>query len=106
MKAHVWLIFGGVLLSSCRQGPQTGSAAATKDPKEETHQESVTHWTGRTELFMEYPTLIGGTKGRFAIHLTRLENFKPLKTGRVEVRLRGQDGSTEVFTTPGPSRPG
>src|SRR3989442_55105 len=58
------------------------------------------------ELFLQYPILIGGTKGRFAIHLTRLENFKPLKAGRVEVHLRGQDGSTDVFTTPGPSRPG
>ncbi|MBI3693934.1 MAG: efflux RND transporter periplasmic adaptor subunit, partial [Acidobacteria bacterium] len=40
------------------------------------------------------------------MHFTSLDTFKPLTSGKVEVLLNGKDGSTEVFTTPGPSRPG
>ena len=60
---------------------------------------------GTTELFAEYPPLVLGETSRFAIHLTRLDTFKPLLDGRVEVRLEG-GGSAEVFATGAPSRPG
>lgn len=66
---------------------------------------SVSHWSPRTELFMEYPALIAGHTGRFAVHLTRLDNFKPLAAGSVEIRLASA-GGTERFSTTGPSRPG
>ena len=50
------------------------------------------------------PSCVGETS-RFAIHLTRLDTFKPLLDGRVEVRLEG-GGPVEVFATDAPSRPG
>jgi RND family efflux transporter MFP subunit len=67
---------------------------------------SVTRWTDSTELFAEYPPLAVGETSRFAIHLTRLADFKALTEGRVEVHLRGGPGPTEVFRVDGPSRPG
>ncbi|MDQ3348225.1 MAG: efflux RND transporter periplasmic adaptor subunit, partial [Acidobacteriota bacterium] len=47
----------------------------------------VTRWTDKTELFAEYPALTVGQTSRFAIHLTRLDSFKALTEGRVEVHL-------------------
>jgi RND family efflux transporter MFP subunit len=67
---------------------------------------AVTDWTGRTELFIEYPPLIAGQPGRFAVHLTDLQNFRPLTAGRVTVELRPAGGSPETFEVTGPSRPG
>ena len=67
---------------------------------------SVTRWSQKTELFAEYPPLTVGSDSRFAIHLTRLDTFKPITEGRVEVHLRGGGGPAEVFQVEAPSRPG
>ena len=67
---------------------------------------SVTRWTDKTELFAEYPPLAAGSTSRFAIHLTRLDTFKALADGQVEVRLEGGSNQPEVFRVDGPSRPG
>lgn len=67
---------------------------------------AVTRWTDKTELFAEYPPLVVGQTSRFAIHLTRLDSFKALTDGHVEVRLSGGDGPPEVFAVEAPSRPG
>lgn len=82
------------------------SAVPTATP-EEPDALSVTRWTDKTELFAEYPPLAASSTSRFAIHLTRLDTFKPLTDGNVQVRLEG-GGSTpaEVFDAGGSSRPG
>jgi membrane fusion protein, heavy metal efflux system len=67
---------------------------------------SVTRWTDKTELFAEYPPLVVGGTSRFAIHLTRLDSFKPLTEGNVEVRLQGGSSQPEVFHVEAPTRPG
>jgi membrane fusion protein, heavy metal efflux system len=77
-------------------------AAAPEEPE----PLSVTRWTDKTELFAEYPALVVGGTSRFAIHLTRLDSFKALTEGNVEVRLQGGSGQTEVFRVEAPSRPG
>ncbi|HET7695080.1 MAG TPA: efflux RND transporter periplasmic adaptor subunit [Vicinamibacterales bacterium] len=66
----------------------------------------MTRWTGKTELFAEYPPLVAGSTSRFAIHLTRLDTFEPLSEGSVEVRLQAPGGQPEVFRVDAPSRPG
>jgi len=75
-------------------------------PAPELEPLAVTQWTEKTELFAEYPPLVVGQVSRFAIHLTRLDSFKALTAGRVEVRLSGGSGPEEVFTVEAPSRPG
>jgi membrane fusion protein, heavy metal efflux system len=89
-----------------RDGMSEAKQVATAPQEPEPHPESFTNWTARTELFMEYPPLVSGQISRFAIHLTRLDNFKPISKGRVEVRLTGPDGTTEVFSADTRSRPG
>jgi len=66
---------------------------------------AVTHWTGRSEVFMEYPVFVAGESGRAAIHVTDLLSFSPLNTGEAVVGLRGTDGRFLEFRG-GPSRPG
>jgi RND family efflux transporter MFP subunit len=98
---HLWRVaLAGALLSGC-----SGSAP---EPAEETGPPglSVTRWTDRTELFAEYPALTVGETSRFAIHLTRLDTFKALTDGQVEVQLRGGATPPEVFRVDAPSRPG
>ena len=62
----------------------------------------ITQWTDKTELFMEYPELIVGQEATFAVHLTRLSDFKPISESEVQFVFsseRGNEGSlteTEV----------
>jgi RND family efflux transporter MFP subunit len=100
MKWVTWL--GVVVLAaSC-----TRPAAEPPPAEEELEPLSVTRWSERTELFAEHPPLVVGQTSRFAIHLTRLDTFKALLEGRVEVQLSGGGAPTETFTVDGPSRPG
>ncbi len=89
-------------LAACRRQEPVAQQAAEPEP----HPESFTNWTGKTELFAEYPPLITGRISRFAVHLTRLDTFKPVTAGRVEIHLTDANGKLERFTTAAPSRPG
>ena len=73
---------------------------------EEPPRLAVTHWTRTTELFMEYSKLVAGKTSHAAIHFTELGSFKPLTEGKVRVQLTAADGTSETFSTEGPSRPG
>jgi hypothetical protein len=102
MKSVLIVIIAAMGLASC------GKQQAKEEPKslvEKPEGLSVSHWTARTELFMEYPVLVANVGGRFAVHFTRLDNFRPMKAGKVDIRLDGP-GGTETFSSPGPSRPG
>ena len=42
----------------------------------------VTQWNDSTELFLEYPHPVAGeATGNWAIHLTDMEDFKPIRSG-------------------------
>jgi len=95
-----------LLLLILAAGCQKPRSSATASQAPEPHTESLTHWTAATELFMEHPPLVSGQTSRFSIHLTRLDNFKPVTKGKVEVRLSGAGDASHVFSTDAPSRPG
>ena len=67
----------------------------------------VTSWTDKTELYMEYPPLVAGETVRFAVHLTRLNDFSALNAGRPSVEMTPESAGAAV-TLPGsdPLRPG
>jgi RND family efflux transporter MFP subunit len=90
LAASVW---------GCRDAPVEQTAA-----EQEPAVIAVTTWTSKTELFMEYPPLVAGEQARFAIHLTDLSTFKPIREGRVVVRLEGD--TIHRFEVEGPSTPG
>ncbi|MEO5741754.1 MAG: efflux RND transporter periplasmic adaptor subunit, partial [Vicinamibacterales bacterium] len=101
MAMRLWCVLALVAATAaCASGTDP---AAPADP--EPARVAVTRWTDKTELFAEYPPLATGGTSRFSIHLTRLDTFKPLTEGHVEVQLRGGD-APEIFSVDSPSRPG
>ena len=56
--------------------------AAGQAPGSEGRTLDVTNWTQKTELYMEYPPLVAGQTARFAVHLTRLDDFQALNAGQ------------------------
>ena len=87
------------LVSACRRAPPPQTAAPEEAPAV-----AVTIWSERTELFMEYPPLVAGQDARFAVHLTDLSNFAPLREGKVVIRFEGD--TITRFEVDGPSTPG
>ncbi|HUR56964.1 MAG TPA: hypothetical protein VM029_04610, partial [Opitutaceae bacterium] len=67
----------------------------------------ATSWTGKSELFMEYPPLVTGQSARFAVHLTKLDDFKALNAGKPSVTFTPEaGGAATVFAGTPPLRPG
>ncbi|MDQ8150832.1 MAG: efflux RND transporter periplasmic adaptor subunit [Gemmatimonadota bacterium] len=77
-------------LSAC--GGATGDAAA----EPELQSGAITHFTDSTELFMEHPALIVGEAGKFAVHLTDLTDFAPLRSGRLTLRFTPRGGGAPL----------
>jgi RND family efflux transporter MFP subunit len=74
-------------------------AACTSAPVEIAGEEEAfptrieTRWTDRFEWFVEHPLLVAGMEASFAVHLTRLDGFRPIEEGRMTVELLAPDGS-------------
>ena len=100
LKLLFSILLAGLISASCNR------SAAPLGAPEGPESLSVTRWTDKTELFAEYPPLAVGSTSRFAIHLTRLDTFKALTEGNVEVRLEGGASQREIFRVDAPSRPG
>lgn len=68
---------------------------------------TVTTWTDSLELFMEYPPQVAGTAGDpWAIHLTRLRDWSPVREGTLTLYFTGPDGSAHTVRADAPARPG
>ncbi|MDP1569277.1 MAG: efflux RND transporter periplasmic adaptor subunit [Vicinamibacterales bacterium] len=102
MSDRVVLILGVIALIGALAA--CGSAPPPAPVVEEPPAIAVTLWSPRTELFVEFPPLVAGAEARFAIHLTDLEDFAPLREGRVVVRFEGE--AITQFEVDGPSTPG
>ena len=67
----------------------------------------VTQWNDSTELFLEYPHLVAGQQtGNWAIHLSSMKDFKPIRLGSLTVRFIGERGPAEVFEIDSVARDG
>lgn len=67
----------------------------------------VTHWTGELELFVEFPPHVKDVASDpWAIHLTWLEDWQPVREGRLTLLLRGPGGAREEIVMDAPARPG
>jgi membrane fusion protein, heavy metal efflux system len=84
------------------RGRDPGHEHGIEDPRPAL---SFTHWTERTELFMELRALVVGQDSPCAAHVTTLEPFSALATGSVTVLLRSPAGD-ERFESLAPSVPG
>jgi len=68
--------------------------------------QSVTRWTERTELFMEFPPLIVGKETRFAAHVTEMPSFNAVTAGSASIRLKMAGASPLEGSVPEPASPG
>ena len=67
---------------------------------------SVTQWSNKTEIFMEYPALIVGEETAFAIHLSSMKDFRAVTEGILTCILRNSDGERVELVEKAPSYPG
>jgi len=77
------------ILSACKSDDEPSTAA-------EPAGGAITIWTDSTELFMEHPALIVGAPDKFAVHLTDITDFTPLRSGRITLRFRPRAGGEPV----------
>ncbi|MDE0628529.1 MAG: efflux RND transporter periplasmic adaptor subunit [Bryobacterales bacterium] len=96
-------VFAVVLLAAGCADPQPEPTVAEEVGPEPV---AMTLWSDRTELFVEFPPLRPGETSRFAVHLTDLKSFEPLREGTVEVRLDYSGDVSQQFVAGSPSRPG
>lgn len=80
-------------LTACGEAKAPAVAEGTAD---EPAGGAITQWTDSTELFMEHPALIVGAPDKFAVHLTDLTDFAPLRTGRITLTFTPRGGGTPV----------
>ncbi len=67
----------------------------------------VTQWNDSTELFLEYPHVVAGEQtGNWAIHLTDMEDFKPIRSGTLTVNFVNDQATAETFQVDAPTRDG
>ena len=76
-------------------GDASNEDAAAKEPA----GGAITLWTDSTELFMEHPALIVGQPGKFAVHLTDITDFAPLRSGRIILRFMPREGGAPLVVT-------
>jgi membrane fusion protein, heavy metal efflux system len=86
------------------------SACSGAPGDEEDHEHEavvVTQWNDSTELFLEYPHLLAGrATGNWAIHLSSMKDFTPIRSGTLTVRFISAQGPAESFTIENVARDG
>ncbi|MFO7542748.1 MAG: efflux RND transporter periplasmic adaptor subunit [Thiobacillus sp.] len=112
-KPLIASLCAALFLIGCSEGDHEHAADGSHPPAAEAgHEdhgsggEKLTHFSDRTELFVEFPRLVVGEKSAFAAHLSRLSDFRAVTAGKVTVRLSGDGQADEVFTVDGLSQPG
>jgi cobalt-zinc-cadmium efflux system membrane fusion protein len=101
-----------MLLASCQLGdaglPQN-QTEQTDDADHAPEPISITRWTPKTELFVEFAPLVVGKETSFAVHLTDLRTFQAVSEDVVvtTLQVKGQNITvrSETPTSPGIYRP-
>ncbi len=73
---------------------------------EELEPISITLFTPKVELFMEYPHLIQGETATFLAHLTVLATGEPVRSGTLILEAQGSDGKGVRVQMDAPARDG
>jgi membrane fusion protein, heavy metal efflux system len=103
MRSTYSLVIALALLTLAGCGRSENAAPA----EDEFPTLSVTHWTDKTELFMEYPPLVAGRTSLFAVHLTTTADFKAIGAGHATIEFTPESGGPgKTLVGPQPSRPG
>ena len=90
-------------------GGDEHSHSAEPTTEEHGHGSGITTtvWAESVEIFTEHPTMVAGeTSAPWAVHVTRLDGYRPLTEGALTLRFRRPDGAAYVHTVEEPSEPG
>ncbi len=102
-RRHLFVVLWCAVAAAACDGP----AAEVEEPG--LASVVVTQWNDLTELFLEYPEIVAGRPtGNWAIHLTDMTTFEPIRSGTLTVRFAplSGGGSGEVYTIEAPARDG
>lgn len=67
----------------------------------------ITQWNDSTELFLEYPHPVAGRQtGNWAIHISNMKDFKPIRSGVLHVRFMAGPQEAASFIIDAPARDG
>lgn len=106
----LFLFVALVVLAGCGASEPDEHSHAPGEPEhadaEEAAAEVVTNYTDTSELFVEFPPLVVGRGSRFAAHVTRLADFEPVRSGRMDVILRRAGQTAARFRVDEPARAG
>ena len=94
----------GVVLANCSSKPELDDVGFGHDHAEEGIV--VTEWADQLELFMEHPPIWAGRETEFIVHLTRIENYKPIKQGALTLSFQPHGGEKIVVESLAPARAG
>ncbi len=99
MRTIVLVLFSALLWIGCSD---------KKESEGEIKKEggSVTLWTSKSELFMEYPALAVGKEANFAVHLTWLNDFSAVTEGTLQLNFTSITGETISTQSDKPASPG
>jgi RND family efflux transporter MFP subunit len=97
--------------SSAGGGPEAGSADTHGSDHGHGAGEgpdpiSVTLFTSKVQLFMEYPHLVKGMDAEFLAHVTVLATGEPVRSGTLTFDLARPDGTKQNLTLDAPKRDG
>src|SRR5262245_32885202 len=82
-------------LFACDQLPGASCAVAHgQGPAPEPAQQTLTLFTPKVELYMEYPSLVRGEPAKFVSHFTVLATGEPVRSGSLTFEGSGQEGTT------------
>jgi RND family efflux transporter MFP subunit len=85
----------------------TGCDGAGGDEDDQHSSVVVTQWNDSTELFLEYPHVVAGrATGNWAIHVTDMEDYKPIRSGTLTVRFRTDSEVVQEFSIDDVARDG
>lgn len=92
-------IAGTIILFVFAAGISLLFTGCNKEKGEDEHEHdeaqsiAVTLWTPNMEMFTEYEIPVKGEKIKFIIHLTKLADFSPVRSGKVILKFKNNTGS-------------
>jgi membrane fusion protein, heavy metal efflux system len=104
MKKAFFLIIASLVLFGCNQTQSPDTAIDAHDHGD--NMNSVTMWSDQMELFMEFAPLISKQESQFIVHLTKLENFKPVTSGQLSFVFEPHGGQPQTIVVDGVARDG
>ena len=101
----VLLLAAGLVAAVLLTGGDEGAEAQSED--DHGSGTAVTRWTDQMEIFFENPPMVAGqTSEPWAVHVTQLAGYEPVRSGSLTLRFRGPDGNVYSMTADSTSQPG